>query len=313
MGGLLSWLSVPDVLSEKPWRLEAIGRLVAALVVCMILGTVALFLLNAQLPVTTNSTTFFTLAAGSTAALTVALTTLWRPWTPDNFAPRSGLFLGLVFIGYFMCGMTQRLCDMSGKETSLAGFAVQILSFQGVAIPLLAVFVVQHGLRPRDGFGLNQRPQHALLLGATVGLGLTTVCLGLHEGLGLLAQYFGIPLPQQKTVFVLRLAESWLPRVVLGVATILVVPLAEEGLFRGVLYPKLKQASSPAVALLATSLLFAAIHNNALSFMPLVVLAAGLTLLYERTGNLLAPIACHALFNAFNYVMIFVLKDPTGP
>jgi membrane protease YdiL (CAAX protease family) len=34
--------------------------------------------------------------------------------------------------------------------------------------------------------------------------------------------------------------------------------------------------------------------------LPLAVLALVLTVLYERTNNLLAPITAHMLFNAFN-------------
>jgi hypothetical protein len=48
------------------------------------------------------------------------------------------------------------------------------------------------------------------------------------------------------------------------------------------------------------SALFALIHLDAAIFIPLFVLALGLTWIYERTGNLLASIAAHALFNAVN-------------
>jgi hypothetical protein len=52
------------------------------------------------------------------------------------------------------------------------------------------------------------------------------------------------------------------------------------------------------------SALFALIHFDAAIFIPLFVLAMGLTWLYETTGNLLAPIAAHAVFNAVNMALL---------
>ena len=59
-----------------------------------------------------------------------------------------------------------------------------------------------------------------------------------------------------------------------------------------------------------TALLFAAVHMNAVTFVPLAVLALVLTALYERTNNLLAPITAHVLFNALNFATLLVLQQP---
>jgi membrane protease YdiL (CAAX protease family) len=77
-------------------------------------------------------------------------------------------------------------------------------------------------------------------------------------------------------------------------------------LFRGILYPAVKQFGYPRLALWSTSLLFAAIHMNAVTFVPLATLALILTALYEWTDNLLAPIAAHVLFNALNFAMLLM-------
>jgi len=45
---------------------------------------------------------------------------------------------------------------------------------------------------------------------------------------------------------------------------------------------------------------------------PLFVLAILLTALYERTDNLLAPITAHALFNTFNFALLYLLDRPLG-
>lgn len=302
------------MLTEKPWRAEAIARLVAAMFVCVALGAVVQILLRARmLPDSTNPVWFLTLLAGAATSLIAALSVLARAWTAENFPVRAALLFGLLCVGLFLTGTTQKLVNPNVQSTTLAGFAVQILSFQGALLPLLIVFVSQHGVSLGEGFGFKVRPGYALLLGAAVGLGLTPVCLSVHQLIAVFAQHFNLHLPQQDTVFILQLASSWTHRIVFGIATIFVVPLAEEALFRGVLYPKLKQFVPASVAVVVTSLVFAAIHLNALSFVPLVVLAIGLTWLYERTGNLLASFTCHALFNGFNYVMLFVMQTPDAP
>ena len=77
-------------------------------------------------------------------------------------------------------------------------------------------------------------------------------------------------------------------------------------LFRGILYPTIKQAGFPKLSLWLTSLAFAAIHLNAVTFLPLLVLSLLLTFLYEKTNNLLAPITTHAVFNAVQFVWLYL-------
>src|SRR6185312_6169638 len=96
---------------------------------------------------------------------------------------------------------------------------------------------------------------------------------------------------QQQAVEILRHTETLLSRVVSGIATVLLAPVGEEVVFRGILYPWAKRKFSPAIALWGTAIVFGAIHLNLSSFIPLTILALVLVWLYEYTGNLLAPIA----------------------
>ncbi len=92
----------------------------------------------------------------------------------------------------------------------------------------------------------------------------------------------------------------------MGIATILIAPLGEEIIFRGILYPAIKRTGRPQLALWSTALLFGAIHANLASFVPLTLLAVVLVGLYEYTGNLLACFAVHGLFNAVNFVALYL-------
>ncbi len=86
-------------------------------------------------------------------------------------------------------------------------------------------------------------------------------------------------------------------------------PLVEELMFRGILYPAIKQRGYPRLALWGTSLVFALLHANLATFLPLAFLAMLLVFLYEYTGNLLAPILTHGLFNAANFIGLFYQRE----
>jgi membrane protease YdiL (CAAX protease family) len=111
---------------------------------------------------------------------------------------------------------------------------------------------------------------------------------------------------EQSAVQTVRNASSLAHRAVLGVGTILIAPFAEETLFRGILYPWVKSAGFPRIAFWGSALAFGAIHMNAMNFLPLFGLALILTVLYEKTNNLLAPITAHAMFNAANFLMLLL-------
>lgn len=87
---------------------------------------------------------------------------------------------------------------------------------------------------------------------------------------------------------------------------VFVAPIVEEILFRGILYPAIKQIGYPRLAAIGTAILFALFHVNLVTFASLTAVALGLILLYEFTDNLLAPIIAHSIFNASNVFMIFL-------
>ncbi|MCX7871837.1 MAG: CPBP family intramembrane metalloprotease [Verrucomicrobiae bacterium] len=84
----------------------------------------------------------------------------------------------------------------------------------------------------------------------------------------------------------------------------MLAPIAEEVLFRGLLYNAVKNAGYPLVAIYGVSLLFGVIHNNLVAAVPLAFFGVILTIVYEITGNLLTPIITHSLFNLLNYCML---------
>ena len=80
-------------------------------------------------------------------------------------------------------------------------------------------------------------------------------------------------------------------------------PLLEELLFRGVLFGGLTKIMPIWPAIVLSGFLFALIHVNAATLIPLWFLGTAFAWLYVRTGTLLAPMAVHLSFNAINLAL----------
>ena len=181
-----------------------------------------------------------------------------------------------------------------------------VVSFQGAALVLVWLFVREHDQGWAEAFGFRHRPGRALLLG--------TLAVFLFFPLGQLLQLLSINLltrlhldpTAQTAVEVLRLARQGPGLIGFTLVTVVVAPLAEELVFRGILYPAIKSAGFPQLALWGSSVLFATIHFNLSIFLPLLLLALVLAWLYEKTDNLLATIAAHSVFNAVNLGLFFL-------
>ena len=199
---------------------------------------------------------------------------------------------------------------LSGTRTAAAPLGrmmVSTLSFQGVGLIFVVRFLQEHQVSWAEGFGFRNQPRRAVLLGFLIAFIFLPVGWGLQQACGQLMTHlphFKLHPEEQPAIQALRLSASVWNRFAFGAVAVLLVPFAEEMLFRGILYPAIKQAGFPRLALWGTSLLFAAVHTNVVTFVPLTVLALLLAALYERTNNLLAPIAAHAMFNAMNFASL---------
>lgn len=226
-----------------------------------------------------------------------------KPW---KFEATLRLFLGVflcMFVGMTLVLIARKVFQL-GEEHFVWRAVVAALSFHGAALILIVFFVREHGLSWSEAFGLNHARYRALLLGVLVAVLFLPLAWGLQWLAGQFMSRLELELVEQQAIQALRDSASWRGTVVLGIIAIVLAPVAEEILFRGILYPGIKRAGFPRAALWGTSVLFAVIHGNLLTLLPLLVLAIALTLLYEATDNLLAPIATHAAFNAANLVML---------
>jgi membrane protease YdiL (CAAX protease family) len=298
------------MLLAKPWKADAIIRLVLSVMVCVYAGSV---LASAGHYVSAGGKTspwlFFPLVAVVLVCLVLALILIGKPWPAEAFGSRMLALLVCAYGGLFLGAWAQRLSGVGMEEASLWRMVLATLSFQGAGLFLIARFLREQQSSWTEGFGLVNRPRQAILLGLLAALIFLPIGWGLQQASVVVMTHlphFKLEPKEQLPVHALRVSMSWGGRLSLGAAAVLLAPVTEEMLFRGILYPAIKRFGYPRLALWSTSLLFAAIHMNAVTFVPLATLALILTALYEWTDNLLAPIAAHVLFNALNFAMLLM-------
>ncbi len=106
----------------------------------------------------------------------------------------------------------------------------------------------------------------------------------------LMLMKLGFPPESQRAVEMLLDARSRWALAYFVFFAVVIAPVAEEFVFRGMLFPLGRELGRPKLAWFGVSLLFALIHFDAAIFLPLFVLALLLTWLYQRTGCLLASV-----------------------
>jgi membrane protease YdiL (CAAX protease family) len=87
---------------------------------------------------------------------------------------------------------------------------------------------------------------------------------------------------------------------------ILVAPVYEEMMFRGVIFPYLVKRAGLVPGVVLVSVLFALMHFHLPSFVPLLLLSGVLSLSYWRTGSLWTSIGIHMIFNAVTILVLNV-------
>ena len=296
------------MLSEKPWNLEAIVRMLLGVFICLCLGSVAVSGFHYAGHTGRERLVFFAMITAAVVLLTAALMVVSQRWTLEGILRRLWIMMVCLSAGLSFAGWAQKI---AGRLSEVSSGEQMVVAETAVLVFFIA-FLRAHRLKWSDAFGLANRPRQALLWGVAVACIFLPIGDRLQWASLQVMTHFRIEPHEQQAVHALRVTNVWFGRVLLGVLAILLAPAAEELLFRGMFYPAIKQAGYPRLAMWGVSLVFACIHFNLATFVPLFVLALLLTALYERTDNLLASITAHALFNTLNFVQLYFLEWHLG-
>lgn len=184
-------------------------------------------------------------------------------------------------------------------------FLIGTVFFQGAAFVIVHVMVRRCGTTWADAFGWRRKGLgRGILMACVVVILVLPIAWYVSQLSAQWMESVDMEVVPQGPVETLREANSAWEKFYFGFVAILLAPVVEELLFRGMMYPALKQVGFPRFALLFTSFFFALIHLNLMTFLPLFLFAMVLVWLYEQTDNLIVPIVAHSLFNAVNFVFL---------
>lgn len=86
-------------------------------------------------------------------------------------------------------------------------------------------------------------------------------------------------------------------------AAVILAPITEELIFRGLVHTRLRRAFPPVWAAVLSGVAFGIVHGNIIQFLYAAVLGVVLALIMERYGSLLPCILIHIFFNGVSFLL----------
>jgi membrane protease YdiL (CAAX protease family) len=182
-----------------------------------------------------------------------------------------------------------------------------VLPAQQLTVVLAVVYVTrlkgQKSLAADFGLVVRLRDAKALVVGATLEIVLTLALLPILQ--------LDPDAQNQQLLSDLKDNRDLGTVALFFVGAVILAPLVEELLFRGVLLRALLRRTQPVTAVVASAVIFALVHYlgdpNTLPFLPaLTGLGAVLAIVALRSGDLSAPIFIHAGFNLTTTILFLV-------
>lgn len=236
-------------------------------------------------------------------------------------APWSVLEMAVATVAFFFLTIILGVISVFFlSEHKALALVVEMIFRGGLLVALVAYFRHRQtdwlqalGLvdrsRPESSPAVAGRSHIPVLQGAILYVGIFPALAVLVVVQERLCQAVGLEIKPQEIANLFITTDSRAVVALLTLFAVVVAPIFEEVLFRGLAYPVLKQRFGTGPALALVSGAFALIHFHLPSTVPLFALAGALALAYELTGSLLASITMHALFNATSVAMLLYVRS----
>jgi membrane protease YdiL (CAAX protease family) len=210
------------------------------------------------------------------------------------------MLLGIFGLNFFVTAPeTGGVTGTSEAPEGLGSAAILVgMLFNLVICSFIIIYLrLFRDLHPPELFGLRHMPVHYALLWAVAGIVATyLVVLAVSQLKGSAGQEQN----PQETVEAFRKNSDVGFRILMGFMAIVIAPVTEELMFRGLVYGVTKRFTDRWFATIFSALMFSIIHFHVGSAPELFVLGVGFALAYEQTGSLLVPVFMHMFFNAWN-------------
>jgi len=244
-----------------------------------------------------------------------------RPNRMPAYLPFIPLFIWLGAVTVLITATQKLLPDLSDSQKAMVDNC--IFATAAAAITIIIVFLAKATfLQGLKGFGLNVRTIHKDLFAGLLNLlavwPVLTVVFALTVQFGKLIWGPEFEMQQHQELELITTYSQIPLRIIIAVTAIVVAPLFEEMLFRGLFqtmfrsflerlpfWQRVQNKTLTAwLAIAVSSALFAVVHYEPSHWPTLFVLSMAIGYSYEKSGSLFRPILMHSLFNTASIIMV---------
>lgn len=237
----------------------------------------------------------------------------WRKRTaflvrlPLSATPVVGIIAGLILL-HVLLGLAGLMTG--GIVSRERAFFLQSLTFHWFVILFVLAWKCRQHWSWSDIFGFRLRG-----LAGNMGKGVVAYLIAMPIIFlsGYLYQVVLIRLgyePAQQPIMNFLAGDiSLFARIYGIVLAVIVAPVAEEILFRGLLLPVISRRLGVFPGIVLVGFVFAALHLFIPAIVPLFFVSLACSFAYIYTGSLSTPIAFHSLFNTVNLAFFVALYD----
>lgn len=249
-------------------------------------------------------------------AIDVGLVLHWikkpvRPAVPEEAlgsralpVPLALVFLGIL-IGFYLMASWLYVLLFPRADVEPQTVVFQTLSFHLPVLTGLGLLFHFAGIRGAEQFGLNRgKALRRLGLSLILYLAMLPPLWLISAVYQLILHRAGYDFCLQDVATLLTAPAPWFLRTALFLIVIIVAPVFEEIVFRGVFLPGLVRRFGFWPGIILISLVFGGLHLHLPSFLPLFLLSVVFCFAYARTRSLLVPIGMHACFNAVTTILL---------
>lgn len=184
--------------------------------------------------------------------------------------------------------------------------AIQGVLFHGVCFLLIVAMITRRGIAWSEAFGMQgRRFGSALVWGASILVGVMPLIIAYNLVAQLVMQWWNMEPQLQDVTRVISGAGGLKARVYFVLLAVVVAPVVEEMLFRGILLPAFAKVAGIRPALILVAVLFSLVHGF---FMPAAViffiLSIAFSLAYIYRQTLWVPVVMHACFNGLTMLVL---------
>lgn len=219
------------------------------------------------------------------------------------------MFVVLTFVLDILGGLGVRAVlklSLGSQAKTLVVGAILVLLY---AAQLALVWTVahRHGRRLAESVGLRRVSPALAWFGSALGMAAVVRVLALLYSVVMISA--GLKLPGWDTDPLRYFARGPLGSAMLVLIVVAVAPVIEEIVFRGIVLTSLRERWGDTPAILVSSFVFAALHLNLFSFLPIFAVGVVLSRLFISSRSLWVSMVCHSAFNGIGVIFLLVLRS----